>query len=228
MSTKPELKPEFATNRQQRCACLVLLDTSGSMAGEPIALVNAGLRTLLEGLRGNELASKRVDLGIMTFDSEVKLVRDFDNPDKYDAPTLTAQNETFMGTAIKDALAAIKSRMADYESNGVPCFKPWLFILTDGEPQGEPDAMIEEAKGLLSSAQNEKRGPLVFPVGVGDGANLERLDAITRPAQSVRLDPTKFKEMFQWIALSMSRVTNSKPGQQTATLPPPGWTQAQL
>ena len=36
---------EFADNPEPRCPCLLLLDTSGSMAGAPIAELNAGLVT---------------------------------------------------------------------------------------------------------------------------------------------------------------------------------------
>ena len=33
----------FAENPEPRCPCLLLLDTSGSMAGKPIAELNAGI-----------------------------------------------------------------------------------------------------------------------------------------------------------------------------------------
>jgi uncharacterized protein with von Willebrand factor type A (vWA) domain len=35
--------PELVANPEPRCACLLLLDTSGSMHGQPIAELNAGL-----------------------------------------------------------------------------------------------------------------------------------------------------------------------------------------
>ncbi len=34
---------EFADNPEPRCPCLLLLDTSGSMQGEPIRELNRGL-----------------------------------------------------------------------------------------------------------------------------------------------------------------------------------------
>jgi len=36
---------EFAENPEPRCPCVLLLDTSGSMSGEKIASLNAGLQT---------------------------------------------------------------------------------------------------------------------------------------------------------------------------------------
>jgi len=39
----PFTAPEFAENPEPRCPCLLLLDTSGSMAGEPIKQLNDGI-----------------------------------------------------------------------------------------------------------------------------------------------------------------------------------------
>jgi uncharacterized protein with von Willebrand factor type A (vWA) domain len=45
--TTPDQVPfgdsDFAENPEPRCACLLLLDTSGSMQGAPIRELNAGL-----------------------------------------------------------------------------------------------------------------------------------------------------------------------------------------
>jgi hypothetical protein len=38
------LIPEFALNADPRCACVLLLDTSGSMDGAPIKALNEGLK----------------------------------------------------------------------------------------------------------------------------------------------------------------------------------------
>ena len=43
---------EFADNPEPRCACVLLLDVSGSMHGEPISALNQGVSTYIEALRG--------------------------------------------------------------------------------------------------------------------------------------------------------------------------------
>src|SRR5690242_14485288 len=104
MATQPtDPNLEFAINPEQRCACMLLLDTSGSMAGERIAALNNGLKKLVEDLRENKLAKARSDIAIMTFDNEVKLIQDFKTVDNFEAPTLTAQGQTFMGKALQEA-----------------------------------------------------------------------------------------------------------------------------
>ena len=57
----------FAENPEPRCPCLLLLDTSGSMAGQPITELNAGLRAFYEELQGDSLASKRVEVALVSF-----------------------------------------------------------------------------------------------------------------------------------------------------------------
>jgi hypothetical protein len=49
MVTELEEMVEFAENPEPRCACVLLLDTSGSMAGEKIDALNEGIRTLQGG-----------------------------------------------------------------------------------------------------------------------------------------------------------------------------------
>ena len=67
MDQKPFGTEDFAENPEPRCPCLLLLDVSGSMAGEPIAELNAGLKAFRDELAADELAGKRVEVACMTF-----------------------------------------------------------------------------------------------------------------------------------------------------------------
>ena len=58
---------EFAENPEPRCPCLLLLDTSASMNGEPIAELNEGLVTFKDELMADAMAAKRVEVAIVTF-----------------------------------------------------------------------------------------------------------------------------------------------------------------
>ena len=65
---------EFAENPEPRCPCVLLLDTSGSMEGEPVAALNKGLVTFRENLVKDSMACRRVEVAVVTFDNEVKVV----------------------------------------------------------------------------------------------------------------------------------------------------------
>lgn len=48
---------EFAENPEPRCPCILLLDTSGSMQGEPINALNEGLLTFGQELNHDKVGS---------------------------------------------------------------------------------------------------------------------------------------------------------------------------
>ena len=83
----------FAENPEPRCPCLLLLDTSGSMAGKPIAELNAGLRSFYEELQGDSLAVKRVEVALVSF-GPVRVISEFNTADFFLDPTLEAEGDT--------------------------------------------------------------------------------------------------------------------------------------
>jgi uncharacterized protein YegL len=221
MPNEPRLEEsvEFAENPEPRCACVLLLDTSGSMQGEPINALNQGLLTFKQGLIKDPLASRRVEVAIVTFDSEVKVVQDFVTADQFEAPKLTAQGQTFMGGGINKALDLIQSRKATYRQNGVSYYRPWAFMITDGEPQGEPDHIVLQASQRLKTEEAGKKVAF-FAVGV-ENASMEKLrELVVRTP--VKLIGLNFVEMFVWLSKSMEAVSQSRTDEQVA-LPPPGW-----
>src|SRR3954468_7487961 len=85
----------FADNPEPRCPCLLLLDTSGSMRGKPIEELNLGIRAFKDELSADPMASKRVEVGIITF-GPVQIVTDFQTADVFQPPTLETTGDTPM------------------------------------------------------------------------------------------------------------------------------------
>ena len=82
------LNPEFAANPDPRCACVLLLDTSGSMNGAPIEALNAGLQAFQSDIQEDALAKRRVEIAIVTFGGVVQTVQDFVSASGFSAPAL--------------------------------------------------------------------------------------------------------------------------------------------
>src|ERR1700733_2504801 len=90
---------EFARNPEARCPCVLLLDTSKSMAGERIAALNQGLQVFRDELVKDPVARQRVEIAIIAFGGEVQVVQGFVTADNFPPPLLQAQGVTPMGTA---------------------------------------------------------------------------------------------------------------------------------
>jgi uncharacterized protein YegL len=210
---------EFAENPEPRCPCVLLLDTSGSMQGDAIEALNQGLLSFKDELVKNSLAARRVEVAIITFDSHVNVVQDFVTADQFNPPILTAQGLTTMGAGIHKALDMVQERKSLYRTNGIAYYRPWVFMITDGEPQGELDHLIEQAAQRLQIEEANKRVAF-FTVGV-ENANMMRLNqlAVRTP---LKLKGLNFIEMFVWLSASMSAVSHSQVDEQVA-LPPIGW-----
>ncbi len=210
---------EFAENPEPRCPCVLLLDTSASMTGTPIQALNDGLETFRDNLITDDLAKKRVEVAIISFDNQVKIVQDFITADQFENPVLTAQGQTFMGTAIHKALDMIAARKSEYRNNGITYYRPWVFLITDGEPQGESERIVKEAGDRIKQEEDSKHVAF-FAVGV-EGANMDKLGEMVMRTP-LKLRGLDFREMFIWLSASMQQVSHSKVDEQVA-LPPPGW-----
>ena len=94
---------EFPENPEPRVPCVLLLDVSGSMSGQPIAELNEGLVTLKDTLAADSLASKRAEIAIVTFGGMVTVIQDFVTAENFQPPQLNATGGTPMGQAISPA-----------------------------------------------------------------------------------------------------------------------------
>lgn len=215
---QPFVFNDFTENPEPRCACLLLLDTSGSMAGAPIRELNAGLQALREELSQDSLAMKRVEIAVVTF-GPVKVESEFQTVDVWQPPHLTASGATPMGEAITRGLEMLRLRKDQYRANGIEVFRPWVFLITDGGPT---DAWQHTVR-LVSDGEQSK-GFAFFAIGV-ENADMSVLGQISAARAPVKLAGLKFKDMFAWLSASLSSVSSSQPGQQVLLPPPKGWTE---
>ncbi len=216
-SRRLEEAVDFADNSEPRCPCILLLDVSGSMSGAPINALNDGLHIFRDDLNKDGLTKKRVEVAIVTFESEVKVVQDFVTADKFQPPTLEVGGATYMGAGIDKALDILQARKASYKANAINYYRPWIFMITDGSPSD--NEVVNRAAQRIRDEEARKKVAF-FAVGV-EGVNMTRLSQIVvRPP--MKLTGLNFEEMFQWLSASMSGVSHSQLDEQVP-LQKPGW-----
>lgn len=209
----------FADNPEPRCPCVLLLDVSGSMRGEPVAQLNAGLQAYRDELASDALAAKRVEVAVVTFGGEINVVCEFCTAANFQAPTLMAEGDTPMGAAINKAVDMIAERKQAYKDAGIAFYRPWIFLITDGAPTDRwADAAQRVAQGEAS------RSFIFFAVGV-ENADFSVLAQISAVREPLKLKGLQFRDLFQWLSNSQRSVSRSKPEDKLALPSPQGWAQ---
>jgi len=189
-----------------------------SMQGEPIDALNAGVRTFREELIKDSIAARRVEIAVVSFNTHIEVVQPFVTASKFQPTTLTVQGFTSMGAAIDKALDLIQERKGLYRASGIAYYRPWVLMVTDGEPHGEADHVVQNAAQRIKEYEEEKRLSF-FAVGV-QNASMDKLSRIAvRPP--IKLSGLNFQDMFFWLSTSMQLVSRSRVDEQIP-LPPPG------
>ena len=207
----------IAAPNEPHMACVLLLDTSDSMKGDPIKSLNRAINDFKEQTLLDDLAKKRVDIAIVEFNSSAQVVREFTPLSLMNTVSLSAGGFTAMGAGINLAIELVKERNQFYASMGTPCYKPWIFMITDGNPT---DSIDSARQRILEEESKGAHGKLKFwAVGVGHNYNKEILTSLTK--RSIALEEMHFDGIFNWLSESMVTISVSRVGEnpQLSNLP---------
>lgn len=219
---------DYSGNAIQRTPCVLILDASGSMTTigcrgkTKIQELNEGIKTLEEALKNDDAAISRVQLGIISVggpSNSAEVLMDWTDVENFEAFPLTADGGTPLGTGIRLGLKMIEQVKTDLKTNGINYTRPWMMIITDGEPT-DSDSEWNQAIFECKSAEAGKKVE-IFTIAV-EGANLAKLNQIS-DRQPVMLEGVKFKELFLWLSSSLSAASKSRPGDKLSLPPLDPW-----
>jgi len=196
------LTAQLAANPEPRCACVMVLDVSRSMSGARVAALNQGLAAFADSIRSDALVQKRVEVAVVTFGGVATLAQDFISAKDFQPPELKATGDTPLGAALDLAMDVIDARKAAYRDNGVPYFRPWLFLITDGRATDQWERPALRVKGSADDA-----GVTFYAVG-SHQADMEMLRRIGG-TDAKQLKGLRFVELFQWLSESQGLVSTS-------------------
>jgi len=222
---------------ERHVACVFLLDTSSSMSeNDAISKLNEGLRVFktqtMNDKTFDEHTKACIDVALLSFGPDVTLHtiygqtiyrgQQFDMASVFvpvssmNPPVLNANGDTPMGEAIDWALDLIGQQKARYNEYGTPYYRPWVFCITDGEPNDNYQAAAQRLKQM----ENDTK-VLGYCVGV-ENFNKRTMASIFNTERIFELKNLDFPGLFKFVSSSLTTVRNSDPsgGNQVEVVSP--------
>jgi uncharacterized protein YegL len=216
---------QLAENPNPRCPVALLLDSSHSMAGAPIAELNAGLRLFFQELTEDPMSRLAVEVVLIPFGESVNIAKPFTSlldAQAGNLPTLTAAGCTPLGAALDLACEQLAKRRTFYKQAGIPAYRPWIVTLSDGVPNDNWQGAAAHVRQLA-----ERQKLFSVCVGIGPDADLATLGSFTSPDLPPRnLQGLRFREFFHWLADSLRATSGSGDLRRNPTITNPlAWAQ---
>ncbi|WP_447641429.1 MULTISPECIES: vWA domain-containing protein [Chitinophagaceae] len=181
----------------RRLPVYLLLDTSGSMTGEPIEAVKNGVQMMMHSLRQNPQAIETAYVSIITFDTDAKQIIPLTDLASFQMVDIKASGTTSLGAALSLLADKLQTEITKTTLEQKGDWKPMVFIMTDGVP-------TDSWQSGLTKLKTVNKG-LIVGCAAGSGADDSVLKQITDSV--VRLDNAdseSISKFFQWVTASIS------------------------
>ncbi|MDR1109519.1 MAG: VWA domain-containing protein [Deltaproteobacteria bacterium] len=200
----------------------ILIDTSGSMRGEPIEAVKAGLQSLFSGLKRDPHALESVQICVITFDREAKVILPMSELDNLRMPVIPPleSSPTNMGEALELMCQLYSKDVVKTSPTAKGDWLPLAVVMTDGSPSdtGLFNVMCEK----LSSPSSIYRFARIIGCAAGPKAKTEPLKRFSTDVVSLEtMDSNSFAKFWAWVSQSFTKHSQGTDMAMDELPPPP-------
>ena len=175
----------------------MVLDVSGSMRGDPIKAVNAGIKTLVDTLSTDPYALETAFLSIIKFNNVPEQLVPLTEVYAFNPPELKAEQGTYIGKALKLLAEVIDREVIKNTVETKGDWKPIVFLMTDGRSG-------DSISKAMSSIDRNKLG-FIVACATGSKSNVEALKEITENVVMLEnLDSETISTFFKWVSASVA------------------------
>lgn len=202
----------------RRLPVYILIDTSGSMNGEPIESVKVGLDAMISSLRQDPFALESACISIITYDKDVKCLLPLTPLEDMQLPEIKTPESgpTHMGAALQMLCQQIDKEVQLNTPERKGDWMPLLFLLTDGKPSD-----IQLYNKIIPEVKKRKFASIVA-CAAGMKAKPEPLKLLTEQVYMLdTLDSSSFKQFFKWVSTTIGVSNRSVGSTEDLVLPPP-------
>jgi uncharacterized protein YegL len=181
----------------RRLPVYLLLDTSGSMNGEPIEAVKNGVQVLVSTLRQDPYALETAYLSVITFDSSAQQLVPLTELGSFQQPAILATGTTALGGALTLLALRIEAEVGKTTTEQKGDWKPLVFIMTDGVPTDDWQKGLNDLKKIKTG--------MIIACAAGPNVDTSILKQIADVVvQLDTADSTTIKAFFKWVSASVS------------------------
>jgi len=202
----------------RRLPVYFLLDTSGSMFGEPIQALNNALSSMVNNLRTDAQALDSLWISIITFDREVKEICPLTELALFQLPEITCPQSgpTHTGKALELLYEKVQSDIIKGSATQKGDWKPLLFLFTDGKPSD-----LQLYSEMTPKIRAFNFGTIVA-CAAGNLADDSKLKELTNDVVHLdSADSATLKQFFKWVSETIEQGNKSQGTGESVSLPPP-------
>lgn len=203
----------------RRLPVYFLLDTSGSMFGEPIQALNNALSGMINNLRSDAQALDSLWISIITFDREVKELVPLTELVHFQLPEIHCPQSgpTHTGQGLEMLYHKVTAGIRKSSDTQKGDWRPLLFLFTDGKPSD-----LQLYREMIPKIKSLNFGAIVACAAghLADDTLLKELTATV--VHLATADSSTLKQFFKWVSDTIEQGNKSQgTGEQVALPPPP-------